>query len=253
MARAAVQRRLTWLSARLIDNRPETRRVNRLTFDVPGWPGHLPGQHVDVRLTAEDGYTAQRSYSVASAPEDVRLHLLVERFEGGEVSPYLTDEMRAGDSLELRGPIGGYFVWSADADRTAEPSGGARPVQLIAGGAGVSPFLAMLDHHRSANSSTRIQLLYSARTLDDVLGADTLVAHARVTLTRGAPANWTGLTGRIDGRMLQEWAFAPGTRPRIFVCGPTVFVETIATTLVDLGHDPAYIKLERFGDSGSPT
>jgi ferredoxin-NADP reductase len=252
MARAAVQRRLTWLHARLLDNRRETHRVHRLVFDVPGWPGHVPGQHIDVRLTAEDGYTAQRSYSVASAPEDERLHVLVERFDGGEVSPYLTDEMRTGDSLELRGPIGGYFLWSAAADRDLEERGGPRPVQLIAGGAGVAPFLAMLDHHSNTGSATRIQLLYSARTLDDVLGWDTPRPHARVTLTREEPANWTGLTGRIDGGMLQDWAFRPAARPRIFVCGPTAFVETIATTLVDLGHDPAWIRLERFGDSVSP-
>ncbi len=250
MARAAVQRRLTWRRARLLDNRAETGRVHRLVFDVPDWPGHLPGQHIDVRLTAEDGYTAQRSYSVASAPEDERLHLLVERFDGGEVSPYLTEDMRPDDSLELRGPIGGYFVWSAEADR--DHGDGARPVQLIAGGAGVAPFLAMLDHHRNLESSTPIRLLYSARTVDDVLGSDTLKLHTWVTLTRGAPADWAGPTGRIDRGMVQTNAFEPAVRPRIFVCGPTVFVETIATTLVDLGHDPAWIRLERFGDAGSP-
>ena len=225
--------------------------MQRLVFEVPGWSGHLPGQHVDVRLTAEDGYRAQRSYSLASPPENPRLHLLVERFDGGEVSPYLTDEMRSGDALELRGPVGGYFVWSADADRALPPEH-LRPVQLVAGGAGVAPFLAMLDHHRRAGSSTPIRLLYSARAADDVLGRDLLGPHTTVTLTRGAPPDWPGPTGRVDGGMLQERAFPPAARPRIFVCGPTVFVETVATTLVDLGHDPSSIRLERFGASGSP-
>ncbi len=251
MARAAVQRRLTWLPAGLADTRPETARVQRLVFDVPGWAGHLAGQHVDVRLTAEDGYRAQRSYSLASPPEDPRLHLLVERLDGGEVSPYLTDEMRAGDSLELRGPIGGWFVWSADADR-AVPAGQLRPVQLVAGGAGVSPFVAMLEHHRRTGSATPIQLLYSARTADDVLARDTLGPETTVTLTRGAPADWPGPTGRIDAGLLRRCTFDPAERPRVFVCGPTVFVETVATVLVDLGHDPAGIRLERFGASGSP-
>jgi ferredoxin-NADP reductase len=251
VARAAVQRRLTWLQAGLTDTRPETARVQRLVLDVPGWPGHLAGQHVDVRLTAEDGYRAQRSYSLASPPEDPRLHLLVERLDGGEVSPYLTDEMRPGDALELRGPIGGWFVWSADADRSAARAEPPRPVQLVAGGAGVSPFVAVLEHHRRAGSSTPMQLLYSARTADDVLARDTLGPETTVTLTRDAPPDWPGPTGRINGDMLQDRAFPPAERPRIFVCGPTVFVETVATTLVELGHDPSGIRLERFGASGS--
>ncbi|MGR6964435.1 ferredoxin reductase [Geodermatophilus sp. URMC 61] len=253
MARAAVQRRLNWLRATVLENRPETARVHRLLFDVPGWPGHLPGQHVDLRLTAEDGYTAQRSYSVASAPEDPRLHLLVERFESGEVSPYLTDELRPGDLLELRGPIGGYFVWSSAMDQDGGQAEGRRPVQLIAGGAGVAPFLAMLDHHRRTGGSTPVRLLYSARTSDDVLARDVLGPQTTITLTRETPPGWRGLTGRIDRRMLEAQTFAPTTRPRVFVCGPTSFVENTATTLVDLGHDPSWIRLERFGGSGDPT
>jgi ferredoxin-NADP reductase len=253
MARAAVQRRLTWLPATVLDNSPETARVHRILFDVPDWPGHLPGQHIDLRLSAEDGYTAQRSYSIASAPEDPRLHLLVERFQGGEVSSYLTDGLRPGDALELRGPIGGYFVWSPAADRDRAPADGARPVQLVAGGAGVAPFLAMLDQHRRTGSSTPVRLLYSARTLDDVLGRDALDARATITLTRQAPAGWRGLSGRIDRTVLQRQAFAPTTRPRIFVCGPTSFVEGVATALVDLGHDPSWIRLERFGGSVDPS
>jgi ferredoxin-NADP reductase len=251
VARAAVQRRLTWLRARLADNLPESPRVRRLVFDVPDWRGHLPGQHVDVRLTAEDGYTAQRSYSIASPPEDPRLHLLVEDLEGGEVSPYLTEEMQAGDDLELRGPIGGYFVWSAAAD-AATPADQRRPVQLVAGGAGVSPFLAMLDHARRAGDPTPVRLLYSARTADDVLGGDLLGPETTVTLTRGAPPGWRGRTGRVDPALLQEQVFPPDARPRVFVCGPTVFVETVATTLVDLGHASSAVRLERFGGTGDP-
>ncbi|MGY1603975.1 ferredoxin reductase [Geodermatophilus sp. SYSU D00815] len=251
MARAAVQRRLSWLRATVLENRPETARVNRLLFDVPGWPGHLPGQHVDLKLTAEDGYTAQRSYSVASPPEDPRLHLLVERFPNGEVSPYLTDELRSGDLLELRGPIGGYFVWSARED--GPPAEGRRPVQLVGGGAGVAPFLAMLDHHRRTGSSTPVRLLYSVRSLDDVLGRDTLGSRATITLTREVPAGWTGPTGRVDRAMLEARALPPAARPRIFVCGPTEFVESVATLLVDLGHPPSEIRLERFGGSPQPS
>ncbi len=251
MARAAVQRRLIWRRATLVENRPETARVHRLSFDVEGWPGHLPGQHVDLRLTAEDGYTAQRSYSIASAPEEPELQLLVERFDGGEVSPYLTDEMRPGDAAELRGPIGGYFVWSAAADRERPAGDPARPVQLVAGGAGVSPFLAMLHHHRRAGGTTDVRLLYSARTVDDVLGAvlgdGELAPRTTVTLTRGAPEGWAGPTGRVDAALLTRYAFAPETRPRVFVCGPTRFVEDTATTLVDLGHPPTSVRLERFG------
>jgi ferredoxin-NADP reductase len=246
MARAAVQRRLTWLRATVLENRPETARVHRLLFEVPGWPGHLPGQHIDLRLTAEDGYTVERSYSLASAPEDPRLHLLIERFPGGEVSPYLTGALRPGDVLELRGPIGGYFVWSAVLDRETGTDEG-RPVQLVAGGSGVAPFLAMLDHHRRSRSSTPVRLLYSARSLDDVLGGDFLGPQATTTLTRQIPDGWQGPTGRIDRTMLAERAFAPTTRPRIFVCGPTSFVETVASALVDLGHDPLSVRLERFG------
>ena len=251
MARAAVQRRLTWLRATVLDNRPETSRVHRLVLDVPDWPGHLPGQHVDVRLTAEDGYTAQRGYSLASPPEVPQLHLLVERLDGGEVSPYLTDEARADDLLELRGPIGGYFVWSDAADQTG-PHPAPRPVQLIGGGSGVAPFVAMLDHHRRVGSTTPMHLLYSAQTEDDLLARDVLGPETTVTLTRKAPAGWRGETGRIDADMLGRRTFAPGLRPRVFVCGNTMFAESVATTLVDLGHDPSHIRIERFGSSGEP-
>jgi ferredoxin-NADP reductase len=249
MARAAVQRRLTWRSAVVLDNRAETPRVHRLVLDVPDWPGHLPGQHVVVRLTAEDGYVAQRSYSLASPPDVPELHLAVERLDGGEVSPYLTDEVRRDDVLELRGPIGGYFVWSAAADR-ADGEHGRRPVQLVAGGSGVAPFLAMVDHHRRRDSSTALRLLYSTRTPADVLGRDVLGVETTVTLTREAPADWRGETGRIDADMLARCTFPAADRPRIFVCGSTPFVESVAATLIDLSHDPSLIRLERYGNSG---
>ncbi|MGY1810584.1 FAD-binding oxidoreductase [Blastococcus sp. SYSU D00669] len=249
MARAAVQRRLTWLEARVLENRAESARVHRLVFDVPGWSGHLPGQHVDVRLTAEDGYSAQRSYSIASPPDVDELHLLVERLPDGEVSGYLTAELRPDDVIELRGPIGGYFVWSAAADR-ADPGEGRRPVQLVAGGTGVSPFTAMLDHRRRQGSSTAMQLLLSARTAADVLARELLGPETTVTLTRESPPGWTGETGRIDAAMLRRRALAPADRPRVFVCGPTTFAEAVATTLVDLGHEPRSIRIERFGNAG---
>jgi ferredoxin-NADP reductase len=251
MARAAVQRRLTWLRARVLENRVESPRVHRLMFDVPGWSGHLPGQHVDVRLTAEDGYSAQRSYSIASPPEVEQLHLLVERLEDGEVSSYLTGELAPDDEIELRGPIGGYFVWSAAADRAAGDTG-HRPVQLVAGGAGVSPLAAMLDHHRRQGSPTPMQLLYSARAPSEILAEDVLGPETTITLTHDVPAGWTGKTGRIDPDMLLRCTVKPGDSPRVFVCGPTAFAESVATTLVDLGHDPTSIRIERFGAAKEP-
>jgi len=246
MARAAIQRRLIWRTGEVLENRAETPRVHRLVLDVPDWPGHLPGQHVVVRLTAEDGYTAQRSYSLASPPDVPQLHLAVERLDGGEVSPYLTDELRRGDQLELRGPIGGYFVWSAAADRA---DGEQRPVQLVAGGSGVAPFLAMVDHHQRQESSTALRLLYSTRTAADVIGGDVLGAETTVALTREHPPGWPGVTGRIDRDVLARYAFPPAERPRVFVCGSTSFVEFVAATLIDLGHDPSAIRLERYGNS----
>ena len=251
MARRAVQRRLTWLRARLLENRPESSRVHRLVFDVPDWPGHLPGQHLVVRLTAEDGYTAMRSYSVASPPETPELHLLVERLEGGEVSPYLVDELTEDDEIELRGPIGGYFVWSAAVDRLGTEEA-RRPVQLVAGGSGVAPFVAMLDHHRRVDGATRVRLLYSARTEDDVLARDVLGPETTVTLTRETPAGWSGESGRIDADMLRRCCFGPDEDPRVFVCGATTFAESVSSTLLDLGHPPSSIRIERYGTSGEP-
>jgi ferredoxin-NADP reductase len=249
MARAAIQRRLIWRTAEVLENRAATPRVHRLVLDVPDWPGPLPGQHVVVRLNAEDGYTAQRSYSLASPPDVPQLHLAVERLDGGEVSPYLTDELRRDDLLELRGPIGGYFVWSAAADRA---DGEQRPVQLVAGGSGVAPFLAMVEHHQRQDSSTALRLLYSTRTAADVIGRDVLGAETTVALTREHPPGWPGVTGRIDRDVLARYAFPPAERPRVFVCGSTPFVEFVAATLIDLGHDPSAIRLERYGNSEEP-
>jgi ferredoxin-NADP reductase len=248
VARTAIRRRLSWQRAEVLALHRETRRAWRLSLRPPDWPGHLAGQHVDVRLTADDGYTAQRSYSVASAPEQPGIELVVERLEDGEVSPYLTDVLRVGDLLELRGPVGGYFIW---------PTGTDGPVQLIAGGSGVVPFLSMLGHHRATGSAVPVWLLYSARTVDDVIGRAELehrpaAVEVNVTLTRGAPAGWSGLTGRVDAALLAAHTVSPAQAPHLLVCGPTSFVETVAGALIDLGHDPTRVKTERFGATGGP-
>jgi ferredoxin-NADP reductase len=232
--------------AELID---ETARTKSIALDVPAWSGHRAGQHVDVRLTAEDGYQAQRSYSIASAPGDARLVLTVERLDDGEVSPYLTEGLIVGDELELRGPIGGYFVWEE------EPGG---PLLLVAGGSGVVPFRAMLRHHEASGSELPARLLYSARTLGDVIYRDELMRldmrdgiDVRLTLTREQPDGWEGYAGRIDRAMLEDAAWTRGDMPLVYVCGPTGFVETAARILVELGHEPLRIRTERFGPSGA--
>jgi ferredoxin-NADP reductase len=217
---------------------------------VPGWPGHRAGQHVDVRLTAGDGYQAQRSYSIASAPEDNNLvALTVERIEDGEVSPYLVDALAVGDQLELRGPIGGYFVWSTD-------MGG--PLLLVAGGSGVCPLMAMIRHRAARGSSVPTRLLYSSRSLEDVIYREDLqrlASHADGlevfdTLTRSRPPGWSGYSRRIDRDMLDEVAFAAEQHPLCMVCGPTPLVEAVANLLVELGHPPDRVKTERFGPTG---
>jgi ferredoxin-NADP reductase len=222
----------------------ESARASRLVLEVPGWAGHLPGQHVDVRLTAPDGYRAQRSYSIASGPERPDVELVVERLPDGEVSPYLTRELRVGDELEVRGPVGGWFVWHTS-------RGG--PLQLVAGGSGVVPFLAMLEHHAAAGSGVSARLLYSVRSLADVLGADLLgktEAEVTLTLTGRAPADWRGSTGRLDTALLRGHVLRPEEGPQVFICGPTRFVEAIAGALLALGHPPERIKTERFGAGG---
>jgi ferredoxin-NADP reductase len=227
----------------------ETPRVASLVLKMPDWQGHLAGQHVDVRVTAEDGYQAERSYSIASAPEDSRLAITVERLDDGEVSPYLVGEVRAGDKVELRGPIGGYFVWKASDER---------PLLLVAGGSGIVPLMAMIRHRAASGSITPTRLLYSSRSLEDVIYKEELdrlasagdgltVAH---TLTRKQPEGWTGYSRRIDTAMLAEVAWPKAHEPIVYVCGPTRLVEGVASLLVDMGYDPASIKTERFGPTG---
>jgi ferredoxin-NADP reductase len=229
---------------------PETARVTTLVLDPPAWPGHRAGQHVDVRLTAEDGYQAERSYSIASAPEDERLMLTVERLEDGEVSPYLVDELRAGDELELRGPIGGYFLWE-------DSLGG--PLVLIGGGSGVVPLRSMLRHWAVGSRTAPVRLVYSSRSLSEVIYRQELLGYAsayeqvdvRLALTREWPEEYAGHTGRIDQALLAQVAGPPDERPLVYVCGPNGFVEAAAGWLVDLGHAPERIRTERFGPTGT--
>jgi ferredoxin-NADP reductase len=236
---------LNWQTATVAEVTPDTSQTSTIVFDVPDWAGHQAGQHVDVRLTAEDGYQAQRSYSIASAPDDAGLALTVERLDDGEVSPYLVEELRAGDEIELRGPIGGYFVWE-------EALGG--PLLLIAGGSGIVPLRAMVRHHRAVGSVVPLRLLYSARSLEVVIYRDELIGagespgiDVRFALTREQPPGWTGYARRIDREMLADVAWPADERPLTYVCGPTAFVEAAAAGLVELGHDPARIRTERFG------
>jgi ferredoxin-NADP reductase len=238
---------LDWRVATIRDVRGETPTARTLALDVRPWPGHLPGQHVDVRLTADDGYQAQRSYSIASAPESPGLELTVERLEDGEVSPWLTEEARPGDQFELRGPVGGYFVWQAS-------RGG--PLLLVAGGSGVVPLMAMLRHLAAAGGGVDARLLLSARSLEDTLYREELerigdgIAAVHLTLTRGeAPPGWRGWTRRIDAEMLAAVGPEPAERPLVYVCGPTSFVEEAARLLVALGHAPGRVHTERFGPS----
>jgi ferredoxin-NADP reductase len=238
VARAALPRRLSWELAQVVELIEETPHVRSIVLEMPEWPGHRAGQHVDVRLTAEDGYQAQRSYSIASAPEDGNLVLTVERLDDGEVSPYLAGELRAGDELELRGPIGG-------------------PLLLLAGGSGIVPFRSVLRHRAASGSTVPARLLYSSRSLDEVIYRDELSQLAAgdeleidFTLTREQPDGWSGYRRRIDRALLEEVAWPPDRRPRAYVCGPTSFVETAATGLVELGHEPGRIRTERFGPTG---
>jgi ferredoxin-NADP reductase len=249
MARAALPRRLNWQIARVLELVEETPRCTSLILEPPDWPGHRAGQHVDVRLTAEDGYQAQRSYSIASGPEDAQLLLTIERLDDGEVSPYLVNELRPGDELELRGPIGGYFVWERS-------SGG--PLLLIAGGSGVVPLRAMLRHHVATGGDAAARLLYSTRSLDEVLYRHELESltsdhgvGVHVALTRAWPEDWEGHRGRISPELLRNVSWPPDEHPLIYICGPTGFVEAIAGQLVEAGHDPRAIRTERFGPSGA--
>jgi ferredoxin-NADP reductase len=242
-------RRTLWRLAEVIEVVPETPRTKSLLLEVPEWEGHKAGQHVDVRLTAEDGYQAQRSYSIASAPEDERLMLAVDRLDDGEVSIYLTDVLMAGDKLELRGPIGGYFTWEA-------ADGG--PLFLVGGGSGIAPLMAMIRHRAAAGSDVPTRLLYSSRSYEEIIYREELETLASWnsalevihTLTRSRPEGWTGYYRRIDAEMLEEVGWSPDESPLASVCGPTSFVEGVADALVSLGHDPAQVKTERFGPTG---
>ena len=247
--RLSPPKRLEWQLAQVRDVVAETLHVKSLMLEPVSWPGHLPGQHVDIRLTAEDGYQAQRSYSISSPPEDELLALTVERVKDGEVSPYLLDELRVGDQLELRGPIGGYFVWTSAA---------MRPVYLLAGGTGITPLMSMLRHRDRRPSRPPALLIYSARTWEDIVYRDELEEMTRrdssfrlvYALTRQQPGDWTGHRGRITKGLLSANWFPPAHNPAIYVCGPTSFVETAVNLLAELGFDPLSIKTERFGPSG---
>jgi ferredoxin-NADP reductase len=249
MARAAVRGRLSWTLGEVVEVIDETPRVRSIVLDLPEWPGHRAGQHVDVRLTAEDGYQAQRSYSIASAPEDRRLALTVEGLPDGEVSSYLVGELRAGDKLELRGPVGGYFVWDA---------GMEGPLLLVAGGSGIVPLMSMLRHRDASGAAVPARLVYSSRSWEDVIYRDELerlssgtsgpeIVH---TLTRSQPPGWTGYARRVDAEMLRETAWPASGMPSAFVCGPTPFVEAVAAALVLLGYPAASVRTERFGPTG---
>jgi ferredoxin-NADP reductase len=250
MARAAVLGRLSWRAAQVVAVRDESASARTLVLEVPDWPGHLAGQHVDVRLTAADGYSTQRSYSVASAPDGSRVELTVQRLDDGEVSPYLTQVLRPGDLLELRGPIGGWFVWRP---------GGTDPALLLGGGSGVVPLMAMVRTRIASASPTPMRLLYSTRTPETVLYGDELRRLAErdpqldvaLVYTRRAPAGWSGPVGRLDAARLATLAWPPAAAPACFVCGPTGFVEAVANLLIDQGYAPGRIKTERFGPSGS--
>jgi ferredoxin-NADP reductase len=247
VAGTAVLGRLTWQPAEVVEVIEETPRVKTIVFDVPAWAGHRAGQHVDVRLTAEDGYQARRSYSIASAPNGSRIDLTVERLEDGEVSPYLTDELRAGDRIELRGPIGGYFVWTPAQDG---------PLFLVAGGSGAAPLMAMIRARAAAGSETDTRFLYSSRAWGDIIYREELDGRAGNgltvvhTLTRSQPEGWTGYARRVDAEMIRDVAQGPSERPRVYVCGPTPFVEAVAEALVEIGHEPNTIRTERFGPTG---
>jgi ferredoxin-NADP reductase len=250
MERRALLGRLNWQFGEVVATQAETARTKSITLALPNWMGHRPGQHVDVRLTAEDGYRAERSYSIGSPPEEQpRVTLTVERLDDGEVSPYLTGELRIGDKLELRGPIGGYFVWEAH-------MGG--PLLLVAGGSGIVPLMAMIRHRAAVGSIVPTRLLYSSRSYEEVIYRDeldrlvksTTLLEVVQTLTREQPAGWSGYHRRVDTDMLREVSWPLDQRPLTFICGPTPFVETAAASLVSLGYEPARIKTERFGPTG---
>jgi len=241
---------MSWRVGTVTAARAETASARTLHLVVPGWPGHLAGQHVDIRLTADDGYTATRSYSIASAPSGHELEITVDELPDGEVSPYLVREVRPGDKLELRGPIGGWFVW-----RPSSPE----PVQLVAGGSGLVPLMAMVRTHAREHSAVPMRLLVSAREPDALIYRDELAAMAddaavEVTYawTRRTPDAWPAPPARIDAELVSKSTWPVADAPTSFVCGPTGFVETAAALLTDAGHDPRRVRTERFGPTGGP-
>lgn len=250
MERTAIRRRLTWQVGTVTEVRAETSTARTVVLDVPDWPGHLAGQHLDVRLTAPDGYRASRSYSIASAWTGSTIELTVEQVPGGEVSPYLVDVLKVGDPLEVRGPVGGWFVWNHEQ---------AGPVQLIGGGSGVVPLMAMVRAHAAAASTTPTKLLYSVRRPASVIylhDLKELAASEDVEITfvytREAPPGDNRPPARIDAELLKSMTFQPEDAPTTYVCGPTPFVEAVADLLVAAGHDPACVRTERFGPTGGP-
>jgi ferredoxin-NADP reductase len=249
MAGTAVRGRLTWETATVDAMTDETAHVRTLVLSVPGWGGHQAGQHLDIRLTGDDGYRAERSYSIASAPGEP-VAITVERLDDGEVSPYLTQDVQLGDEIEVRGPIGGYFVWEPVLD-------GDAPLLLAAGGSGVVPLRAMLRHRMRLGSSVPVRLLYSVRSLAEVIYRPELDEPSdgvavTYTLTRQQPPGWTGYARRVDQQMMAEVAWPVAQEPLAYVCGPTNFVEAVAGDLVALGYPPQRVKTERFGATGTP-
>jgi ferredoxin-NADP reductase len=238
---------MSWRAATVAAVRRETPSASTVVLRVPGWPGHQAGQHLDLRLTAEDGYTATRSYSIASVPDGESVEITVERLRHGEVSPYLTEEVTGGEQVEVRGPVGGWFVWRPEQKE---------PVLLAGGGSGVVPLMAVVRRHRETGSQAPLRLLYSVRDPDAVLYRDelaTLEGHGvdiRYVFTRRTPEHWPRPPGRLDADLLGTTAFSPDLEPTAYVCGPTGFVEGVANLLVAAGHDPRRVRTERFGPSG---
>ena len=253
MAGTEVLGRVTWRTATVVGLHDETATARTITLIVRGWPGHFAGQHVDVRLTAPDGYSAVRSYSIASPPNsDGRVEITVERLPNGEVSPYLTQQVMIGDELELRGPIGRWFVWRSDQ---------TEPIQLVAGGSGIVPLMAMLRARNSASSSARFRLLYSVREPEAVFYRDelrTLSDHGESVVvtyayTRKTPKGWPRPPSRIDAELITSGAWSPTLRPTSYICGPTPFVEHATDLLIAAGQDREAIRTERFGATGERT
>lgn len=249
MAGAAILGRLEWRAGTVLERRKETASAYTLVLDVPQWPGHDAGQHLDVRLTAPDGYSASRSYSIANASNGNRVELTIEELHDGEVSPYLAEGVSIGDPLEVRGPIGGWFVW-----RPAQ----TEPVQLIAGGSGVVPLMAMVRTRALTGNRAPFRLLYSVRAPQSIIYNDELLMRAQdgtgldvaYAYTRMIPDGWPSAPKRIDAEILMESTIAPAQKPSCYVCGPTPFVETAANLLIAAGHDADRIKTERFGPTG---